>query len=239
MRRREFLLSLAGAAARGGTERFEARVWERLPYRLYRPVDVRGARPLILFLHGFEALGSDNRKQISGKDYAGSHAWTSRDCFVVAPQCPLGRAWASVVTRRPSRHLRRVVNLLDALAGELPVDPDRVYVTGQSLGGFGTWALIGEYPERFAAAAPVCGGGRVRDAKAMAGIPVWAFHGALDPIVLPRESRRMVSALQRAGGQPIYTEFPMVLHNAWDLAYANPLLIEWMLAQRRGVKVVV
>jgi predicted peptidase len=211
-----------------------------LPYRLYSPADPQpGIRyPLILFLHGFEALGRDNKKQIAGKDFAGSHLWTNPEVqglspsFVLAPQCPLGASWASLFSRKPTRYLKQAVILIRELESSLPIDPNRIYVTGQSLGGFGTWAAISEFPRVFAAAAPVCGGGRTRKAAVLASKPVWAFHGSADPIVWPMESRRMISAIQKAGGNPIYTEFPLVMHNAWDLAYSNPSLVVWLYLQR-------
>ncbi|MEO7648947.1 MAG: prolyl oligopeptidase family serine peptidase, partial [Bryobacteraceae bacterium] len=114
------------------------------------------------------------------------------------------------------------------------IDPARIYVTGQSLGGYGTWSAIAKRPDLFAAAVPVCGGGSTRKAKEIAEVPVWAFHNTFDPIVLARESRRMISAIRKAGGNPIYTEFPVGLHNAWDPAYEQPGLVAWLLAQRKA-----
>ncbi|MEO7649256.1 MAG: prolyl oligopeptidase family serine peptidase, partial [Bryobacteraceae bacterium] len=178
---------------------------QKLPYRLYVPEDYNPAEkyPLVLFLHGFEALGSDNLKQVSGFDYQGSHVWTKHRCFVLAPQCPIGGAWALPVSRRPSRYLTRALELLDDVRARYAIDPARIYVTGQSLGGYGTWSAIAKRPDLFAAAVPVCGGGSARKAKDIAEVPVWAFHNTFDPIVLARESRRMISAIRKAGGNPI------------------------------------
>jgi len=102
------------------------------------------------------------------------------------------------------------------------------------MGGFGTWALAGEYPGLAAAAIPICGGGRTRYASALATCAVWAFHGTLDPVVPVRESRRMISAIRKAGGDPLYTEYPWKLHNVWDMTYNNPAVVAWMFLQRRS-----
>lgn len=214
---------------------------KELPYRLFVPAagDSGSRYPLVLFLHGFEALGKDNKKQISGMDYAGSHVWTKSEsqrtypCFVLAPQCPKGSFWANTLTRKPSGILTCVVDLIRELMKQYPIDPDRLYVTGQSLGGFGTWALLTYYNDMFAAGVPVCGGGRTRAAASLRNVPIWAFHGAGDPIVIVFESRRMISAIRKAGGMPRYTEYQWKLHNIWNRAYAEPELLEWLFQQRR------
>lgn len=216
-----------------------------MPYQLFTPAGYESGSkyPLVLFLHGLEALGSDNKKQISGMDYAGSHIWTKPQgqavypCFVLAPQCPRGAFWANPITRNPTGQLERVVEILDYLIRQYPIDPDRIYVTGQSLGGFGVWALISNYPDRFAAAVPVCGGGRTGKVRAIAHVPVWAFHGSADPIVPVFESRRMIAAIRKAGGDPKFTEYKFVLHNVWNLAYADPEMVIWLFHQRRRSEV--
>ncbi|MBI1791366.1 MAG: phospholipase, partial [Acidobacteria bacterium] len=108
-------------------------------------------------------------------------------------------------------------------------------VTGQSLGGFGVWALIGAFPGRFAAAVPVCGGGNTRKAPSLVHLPIWAFHNAGDPVVWVLESRRMIGALRKAGGSPKYTEYPGGLHNSWDRAYHEPELLPWLFALRNSL----
>ncbi len=211
-----------------------------MPYRLYIPrIQGDGARyPLVVFLHGFEARGSDNRKQLQGMDRAGSHVWASpviqadNPCFVLAPQCPLGGLWANPLTRNPTGSLRRLVDLVGDIVKRYPVETDRIYVTGQSMGAFGAWALISNYP-LFAAAVPVCGGGRAGKARTLATIPVWAFHGSMDPVVPVFESRRMISAIRKAGGNPMYTEYSHKLHNVWNLAYSDSKMVQWLFSQRR------
>jgi predicted peptidase len=228
------LFLLAPAAQAESLDGFEAAVFQNMPYRLHVPENYDPARkyPLVLFLHGFEALGRDNHRQITGRDYAGTHIWTRRECFVLAPQCPISGVWALPVSRRPSRHLTRALEILKDVRRRYSIDATRLYVTGQSLGGYGTWAAIEKYPDLFAAAVPVCGGGSIKRAKAIAGVPVWAFHGRLDPVVLVHESRRMIAAMKKAGGNPKYTEFHTGLHDAWTPAYREPELVEWVFAQR-------
>lgn len=241
------VLPVAGSADRGESDGFAAGIYrdtegDAMPYRLYSPVALNPAvkYPLVLFLHGFEGLGKDNEKQISGMDFAGTHTWVmahnqaAYPCFVLAPQCPIGGLWANPLTRKPTRHLRRAVALIEELRVGLPIDRNRVYVTGQSLGGYGAWAAVSYFPDFFAAAVPVCGGGRTGRARYLVGTPVWAFHGSLDPIIWPRESRRMVAALRKAGGNPRYTEFKFVGHKAWNAAYTHPELVPWLFSQARS-----
>ena len=113
-----------------------------------------------------------------------------------------------------------------------PIDTKRIYVYGQSMGGFATWEIICRYPDMFAAAVPVCGGADETQAKKIAKIPVWIFHGKLDPVVNVERSRNMFVALKQAGGKPKYTEYPKVKHNAWSYSY-SPKLFEWMFSQKK------
>jgi lysophospholipase L1-like esterase len=114
------------------------------------------------------------------------------------------------------------------------VDTDRLYVTGISMGGYGTWDLITRFPDRFAAAVPICGGGDPAKAAAIAKVPVWAIHGEADPLVKVEQTRRMIAAIKAAGGQPLYSEYPTVGHDSWTPGYQEPELLPWMFAQRRG-----
>lgn len=122
---------------------------------------------------------------------------------------------------------------LEIALNEYNVDRRRVVLTGLSLGGFGTWSLGAKFPERFCALAPVCGGGEPGDARRLVGVPIWCFHGEVDPVVPVERSREMVEAVRAAGGHVSYTEYPGVAHNSWDPAYSDPEVIQWMLAQRR------
>jgi predicted peptidase len=229
------LKPLVFTGARGGA----------LPYRLHRPPTSKpGVRhPLVLFLHGAGERGSDNQAQLVHGvlpllEYAASRG---EKLFLVAPQCPAEEKWvdspwnvlAHTMPARPSASMQLVLGLLDKLMREEAVDPDRIYVTGLSMGGYGTWDLLQRHPRLFAAGIPICGGGDVDLAGRFKNVPLWAFHGARDDVVPPFRSRAMVAALQEAGGHPGYTEYPDVGHNAWAPAYADPAVLGWLLAQNK------
>jgi predicted peptidase len=127
-----------------------------------------------------------------------------------------------------------VFEALDALLEKHPIDRDRIYVTGQSMGGYGTFGALAARPEFFAAAAPVCGGGNPKDAEKYRKVPIWVFHGADDPTVPVEKSREMVKAIKEAGGDPKFTEYPGVKHNSWEKAYADAEFWKWMFDQARG-----
>ena len=218
----------------------------RLHYRLFTPenLDSQKRYPLVLWLHDVLGVGSDNLRQIEGSNTAGSHAWVEPEtqanhpAFVLAPQCPFGALWINFLSRTPSRRLNLVLELMEQLKRDLPIDPHRVYIVGQSMGGFGVWALLAAHPDQFAAAVPVSGGGRTSKARLFAQVPVWAFHGRIDPLVPVRESRRMIAALKKAGGEPRYTELPLRAHNNafWEEVFSDPLLVEWLFAQHRATR---
>lgn len=124
--------------------------------------------------------------------------------------------------------MQRLIKLIDEVVARYDVDRSRIYVTGVSMGGFGTWDLLGRFPQRFAAAVPICGGGDPSIAADIKHIPIWVFHGAKDAVVLPRHSRQMVSALEKVGGDPLFTEYRDVAHNSWEKAYREPKLLPWL-----------
>ena len=203
-----------------------ARVQVRLGYLLYLPSDYDKEKswPLMLFLHGAGERGDDlelvkkhgpPKLIAAGKDFP---------FIVVSPQCPKGRWWEPM----------ELVALLDEISGKYKVDPDRIYVTGLSMGGFGSWRLAAYAPERLAAIAPICGGGETYWTKEFAHLPVWAFHGAKDTGVPLERSQAMVDALKRSGGEPKFTIYPDAGHDSWSAAYDDPELYKWLLAQKRG-----
>lgn len=215
---------------------------DTLRYRLFIPEKRDTLLPLLLFLHGAGERGYDNEKQlIHGNRFLDSALQQKHPCIVLAPQCPPGKRWVEVSWKlpahtqpeQPSDAFRLLLPLLDSLVKNLPVDTNRIYVTGLSMGGFGTWELLQRYPNKFAAAAPVCGGGDETKAKTIAHIPVWAFHGAKDKVVIPDRSRNMIKAMKKAGGKPKYTEYATLQHNSWDSTYTNSKLYDWLFAQSR------
>ena len=141
-----------------------------------------------------------------------------------------------VMKSKPTTPMSLLIELIEKVEKEFPIDPDRIYVTGLSMGGYGTWDLIARFPDKFAAAIPICGGGDPQTAMRTKHIPQWAFHGALDEVVSPQNSRVMVKALQDAGARPGYTEYPDVQHDSWVYAYREPHLLPWLFDQHLGKK---
>ncbi|MFC1806574.1 prolyl oligopeptidase family serine peptidase [Planctomycetota bacterium] len=195
-------------------------------YLLFVPEsDGQGGRrwPLILFLHGAGERGDDLELV---KKHGPPKIVEQRPDFpfvVVSPQCSAGETWSVDV----------LTALLDEVTSEDPVDISRVYLTGLSMGGYGTWDLACAHPARFAAIAPVCGGGRGLLAHKLRDVPVWAFHGAEDDVVPLSASKHMVDAVNRASGKAGLTVYPEAGHDSWTETYDNPALYEWFLEHRR------
>ncbi|MBI5014348.1 MAG: prolyl oligopeptidase family serine peptidase [Deltaproteobacteria bacterium] len=198
---------------------------EGYSYLLYVPEECggEGSWPLLLFLHGVGERGNELEKVAVHGVPKQIEEGVALPFVVVSPQCPAGRFWDNAL----------LIRLLDEVNSSGRIDADRVYVTGLSMGGYATWSLAGEQPWRFAAAAPVCGGGDPRRVGRLRRVPVWAFHGAKDPVVPVSASRRMVEALLRCGGDARLTIYPDAGHDCWTETYANPELYEWLLAHRR------
>lgn len=209
-------------------------------YLLYLPPDcaaVPGQRwPLLLFLHGAGERGDDLALVARHGPLKLVRQGTNFPFIIIAPQCPKGQHWDNDV----------LTALLDRVVKQYAVDESRIYLTGLSMGGFGTWSLGAAHPERFAALAPVCGGGetisitlaqhfdpaKLAQMKAMG---VWAFHGGKDPTVLTDESERMVNTLKKAGCQDVkLTIYPEAKHDSWTETYANPKFYEWLLSHARS-----
>ena len=215
----------------------------KLLYRLYAPKGATADQrlPLLLFLHGAGERGEDNAVQLKHGVKQMLALQEKHPCFIVAPQCPKGKKWNEVdwhaasheTPEKPSDPFASLIPLLGTLQKELAVDPKRLYVTGLSMGGYGTWDLISRLPDTFAAAVPICGGGDETKAEAMSKIPQWIFHGGADNVVKPDRSRHMVEALKKAGAEPKYTEYPGVGHNSWDKAYGEADLWAWLFSQKK------
>ncbi|HOA74238.1 MAG TPA: prolyl oligopeptidase family serine peptidase [Phycisphaerae bacterium] len=196
-----------------------------IDYWLYLPRDYERESqpwPLMLFLHGRGERGDLERAKKHGPPKRVAEG-TDFPFLIVAPCCPADEWWQPDVLEL----------LLEEICASYRVDPDRVYGTGLSMGGFGIWATAITYPRRFAAIAPICGGGSPYMAERIAHLPTWVFHGAKDPIVPLYESQRMVDALKSVGGDVRFTVYPDGEHDVWTRAYNNPELYDWMLAQRR------
>lgn len=205
----------------------DQRLARDLPYRYWyhQPTEdpPDAGWPLILFLHGVGERGNDLDRVARVGPPRVARQWPYFPFAVAAPQCGSGESWS----------IPRLVAFLDGVLSAQPLDADRIYLTGLSMGGYGVWALAAEHPHRFAAAAPVCGGGEPNKAGRLQRLPVWAFHGAKDPVVPLRASKEMVDALQRIDAPVRLTVYPGVGHDSWTRTYADWELYEWFLAHRR------
>ncbi|NQT17067.1 MAG: phospholipase [Planctomycetes bacterium] len=217
---------------------------ESIPYRLFVPrgYDSQKKYPLVLFLHGAGERGSDNEAQLIHPEVLRFVMDEANPSFLVAPQCPAERKWVEVpwkfkgphkTPEEPSPAMRLTMELLDALEKEFSIDPVRRYLTGLSMGGFGTFDLLVRRPNDFAAAIPICGGADESQAEKIAGVPMWVFHGSKDGAVPVARSRSAVESLKSAGGKPKYTEYEGMGHNVWSRAYHEPELRDWLFRQRR------
>ncbi len=215
----------------------------KLNYRLLTPAPSGATKfALVVFLHGAGERGDDNTAQLvhGVREFVKNRS--TYPCYLIAPQCPANSSWARI--RRAeggpksdageaTTPLRLTLELIDQMIKQEPIDTDRIYITGLSMGGFGTWHALALRPDFFAAAVPICGGADLSTAEKIKNVPVWVFHGDKDASVPVARSREMVEALKKAGGSPKYTEYPGVGHNSWDKAYADPELMKWLFAQKR------
>jgi predicted peptidase len=183
--------------------------------------------PLILFLHGAGERGAALQKvKKHGIPRVVEEGRVADFPFIAAaPQCPEGSRWTV--------QLEALAALLDDLQAGYRIDPERIYLTGLSMGGFGTWALAAALPARFAAIAPVCGGGDRSSVRRLTHLPTWVFHGAADPTVPLTRSAEMVEALALAGGDVRFTVYPEARHDSWTPTYDNPDLYAWFLSHTR------
>ncbi len=229
---------------------------ERMPYRLFTPARLEPGRtyPLVVFLHGAGGSGTDNAKQLEDGNRYGALVWALPEnqarhpAFVLAPQSNWNWPCTIFDPKNPPKiaadiklcppdalgiGARLAFEVIDSLLGTLPIDRSRIYVTGHSMGGAGSWHMLAHRPRFFAAAAPVCGRGHSETTMAFKDVPIWNFHGAKDEVEPVSSSRAMIDALQKAGGRPRYTEYPDLGHNVFAWAYTEPALVEWLFAQRR------
>ncbi|MFM8704063.1 MAG: PHB depolymerase family esterase [Planctomycetia bacterium] len=219
-------------------------------YRLLRPEHGAGdgqsaaRHPLVLFLHGAGERGSDNAKQLNYlPTWLAEPALRRRyPCYVLAPQCRMDERWVDVSgadkksppqLATPTADLAAAIRALEETIARERVDLDRIYLTGLSMGGFGTWDLATRMPERFAAILPICGGGDEGVAARIVRLPTWSFHGDADRVVPVERSRSMIAAVKAAGGSPIYSELAGVGHDSWTPAYRDGFVLDWLFSQRR------
>lgn len=205
-----------------------------MPYRTFVPAGYDGSQayPLILFLHGAGERGNDNEAQLNNNANGAMRLLDDANLalqpvFMIAPQCPTDGWWSGTT-------LATAVGIVDTISGEYDIDPDRIYITGLSMGGMGTWSAVTANPDRFAAAVPMSGNGDTNPAPSVAAMPFWFFHAANDGTVGVDGSDNLVAALRNAGGNVIYTRYDTGGHGIWPVAYTHPLLFPWLVSQVRG-----
>lgn len=180
--------------------------------------------PVILFLHGAGSTGDDGEKQVKGGLAKAVRSKPDKFPFIVVFPQAHQKGWGA-----NGASAKRALAILDQVEKDYKTDKKRVYLTGLSMGGFGTFSLAAAHPTRWAAIAPICGGGDPNSAGKFKDIPCWCFHGDADKTVSVEKSRAMIKALKAAGGEPKYTEYPGVDHNSWDRAYGTAELYTWFL----------
>lgn len=215
-------------------------------YRLLTPPEGAAAPdegwPLVVFLHGAGERGDDNLKQLAYLPEAMA-GWRDRfPCYLLAMQCPEKGSWSDShwnrgegdqIAPEPTPAMRAVITAIHVLAADEPIDTTRLYLTGLSMGGFGTWDLAARHADWFAAAAPICGGGDPTAASAYKGLPIWAWHDEGDPVVPVARTRMMVEAAKAAGAIVKYDEVTGYGHGSWGPAYQADKLPAWLFEQRK------
>jgi predicted peptidase len=236
---------------------FEKRIFvnekgDTLRYRfLYPEKSVKKkSYPLVLYLHGSGSIGTDNEAQLNifGDKFLNPINRKKFPAYAMFPQCSGRPTWSKVpggiskftegnirTENEPSSVLQLVIDVMDKIINEENVDISRIYIMGPSLGGFGTFDALAHFPEKFAAAVPVCGGGDASVVNRYArNTALWIFHGDADPTVSNLYSREMYEALKKAGAKVKYTEYPGVKHNSWVNAFEEKDLFKWMFRQRKN-----
>jgi predicted peptidase len=234
----------------GLEQKFEARTHKSdwvMPYRLFRPT-AKGNLPLVVYLHGSGGQGDDNQKQLGLGNIFGTRVWLLPEnqekfpSYVLVPQS--NRGWVRYDPEKlkkdqyemvpgPGQGVSLALEVIDAVRREFPIDDHRIYVTGQSMGGAGTWNMIASRPGFFAAAVPCCGSISKDDGTSSPETPLWNFHGDSDQVVPVSVSRDRIAARKKSGGNPLSTEYAGVDHNVWEWAYTEPALVSWMFSQQR------
>lgn len=221
-----------------------------LLYQKYTPELKAGEKyPLIIFLHGAGERGDNNISQVAGQDAFLNLIFgpdgSKHSAYLIAPQCPSDKKWCEVEWGNPDSHkmpetpsygMQLLHELLQSMKVKDQIDPNRIYVTGISMGGYGTFDFLVRYSDEIAAAVPVCGGAdneKLASMPELKKIPVWIFHGGADGVVKTQRSRNAFEALQKNGVNVQYTEYPGVGHGCWGLAYHQDGLVEWLFAQHK------
>ena len=222
-----------------------------MPYRILIPADYNPeiTYPLVLCLHGASGRGIDNKCQCRASkaflSLSSPDVQKRYPSFLLTPQCPKEKQWVDIPWKKGSysisevhvsEQMELVLEILYSIKKEFSIDPARIYVTGQSMGGYGTWDIILRNPDLFAAAVPVCGAGDPAQAERIAFLPIWAFHGDKDKRVPANGSREMYAALKRFGGNIRYTKYPGFGHDALAISWMEEGLIPWLFKQHKPAR---
>jgi predicted peptidase len=241
-----FIVRVEAQSDRFSKRKYNNASGDSLLYRQLNP-DANPSQkyPLIIFLHGSGERGNDNEAQLKwgALNFSTDQMMFTHPAIVLVPQCPANETWANLIgdnksiekklAASPTKAMELLRGLIQELIKKQPIDTNRIYITGLSMGGFGVYDAIMRYPNLFAAAIPVCGGGDSSKASSIAHIPIWIFHGAEDGAVNPQYSFDMVNALQKAGAHPGFTLYPSVGHFSWLGAYIDQPMIEWLFRQHK------
>ncbi len=237
-----FYISIIGGIFAQKKHRFTKEIFvneqDTLLYNLLKPDNFNSNQkyPLVIFLHGAGERGNDNESQLIHSIKIFDKFQSKYPCFVIAPQCPKNQRWVEIDWRLDSHKqseklstpLKLTIELLNFFKKNTNIDKNKIFVTGLSMGGFGTWELLSRLPNEFACAVPVCGGGDENQAYNMKNTDIWAFHGGKDKVVKVQRSRNMVQAIKKLSGKKIkYTEFKNIGHFCWNKVY-NENLLKWM-----------
>jgi predicted peptidase len=201
--------------------------------------DTNRKYPLLIWLHGTDGRGTDNRKQLTNENQLSTHFWIRKEVqlsfpvFLFVPQCPVGQNWADPELNQPGLYLQMAMEALAKIQMQYAIDPDPIYAGGQSMGGLGVWSLLQKYPGLWAGAMVISAYDNFTDVPAIAQVPVWVFQGDADESVPVTMVREMIRQLKKANGPVRYTEYHKANHEVWNQAFADPDLLSWLSDQRR------
>ncbi len=241
-----FMQTVFSQSSRFSINKYVSDKGDTLYYRqLFPDSDTLRRYPLVIFLHGSGERGNDNEAQLKWgvMNFATDQNMMLHPAFVIAPQCPEKMSWSNFSRDKgsteahlqptPTRPMELVIELIRKMIKTMPIDSNRIYITGLSMGGFGTYDAIERYPNLFAAAVPVCGGGDVSKAVSIAHLPIWIFQGLKNPAVNPNMRLDMLEAFTKAGAHPGFTQYPETGHFSWLAAYSDAAMLEWLFRQHK------
>jgi predicted peptidase len=215
---------------------------DRLPYRLFVPLGIDKTRkyPLLIWLHNGDGRGTDNLKQLTKSNQVTTHFWISSSVqnsfpvILMVPQCATKENWAEPELNQVGKSLQMTVEALAKVQTDFPVDPERIYIGGEGMGGLGVWSLLQKYPGKWAGALIISAYDNFTDTGAIAQVPLWVFQGDQDDSVPVTMVRDMMHKLKKANASLRYSEYHKMSREATARAFSEPDLVSWLSSQRRG-----